>query len=482
MLNVKDFKKNTDGNVAMMFAVSTVMLLMGIGAAVDYSGMSRAKGELQSQVDAAVLAAAMVEIEKTNKGRGKGADKKEEKIRKDVAYHVIEANGFDLSASQPDFRLGSDRVTLKAEVEYQPTFGGILGVNSMKLSAVSVSGLPGNESVDIALVMDNTGSMGAEGKMDALKEGAVALIEAVEDSGSETKIGLVPFSRYVRVDESLSGKSWLDVPAPYDTDRLVQQATHTGGTCNLISGVRLTDGVEIPVEFEECLNQTTTYEDVPSKVESFWEGCVGTRDEPLSEQDGSYVTRIPALLNVIPHEVSGLNRDTQAWCPAKIMPLTTDYEALKQHVRSLWSTDSTYIPSGLIWGKRVLSPGEPFDNAEAGDKRQVMVLMTDGENTTEIKDGSAEFDKAPPYISNADLGDGATKANQATSRLCESLKSSGVEIYTIAFKVNDPATKKLLRNCASEPSKAFTSDSNQGLVSDFKEISNSLKADVRLMR
>jgi len=43
MLNFKKYRSETDGNVAMMFAVTTLMLLTGVGAAIDYSNMTRAK-------------------------------------------------------------------------------------------------------------------------------------------------------------------------------------------------------------------------------------------------------------------------------------------------------------------------------------------------------------------------------------------------------------------------------------------------------
>ena len=54
----KQFKKNTDGNVAMMFAGTALTLMIGIGAAVDFGSASNRQQDLQGMIDAATLAAA----------------------------------------------------------------------------------------------------------------------------------------------------------------------------------------------------------------------------------------------------------------------------------------------------------------------------------------------------------------------------------------------------------------------------------------
>ena len=487
MLKYKDFKTDTGGNVAMMFAATTLMLLTGIGAAIDYSNMTRTRTALQAQVDAAVLAAARIEIKPGNNGFGNavGNSKNDREIRLNAAHQVIEANGFDLSGIDPVLTLNTDTVELRAELDYKPFFAGILGVNTVRLTAEAESGLAGKELINIALVLDNTDSMGVNGKLDALKSGAIELVEAIEESGSGSKIGIVPFSRYVRVPDSAASESWLEVPAEYDTPRTSDEANYSGGTCHDVTKTRNRDGVEETYTSQECTGQTVTYQTEFSTVESRWEGCVGTRMTPFSEQDGSYVHKIPGLLNTVPKEVSGLTRDHRSYCPREIQALTDDYAALKNDINGLFATDNTYIPSGLIWGQRVLSPGLPFDNVQTdGAARQVIVLMTDGKNTTEIDEsaGAAAKYDAPPYINSVGSSDIADAANKATARLCASIKDADIEIYTIAFQVADPATQLLLKNCASSIDHAVIATSNAQLVAEFKTIANRLEADIRLIR
>ncbi len=482
MLNFKSYKSKTDGNVAMMFAISSLMLLTGVGAAVDYSSMSRARSGLQAQVDAGVLAAASVEVSRQDKITGRDRN-----TREDAANQVIEANGYDIERMSPVLVINEKSVVLTAGLDYKPFFGGILGIDTVRLSASAESGLAGAEPVEIVLVLDNTDSMSVEGKMQALEDGAINFVEAIEETDTETKIGIVPFARYVRLNDSVRTASWFDMPVEYDTPRTWQQATHTGGSCIRETRTRNRDGIREEYQTDVCTGQTTTYEERNSVIESRWEGCVGTRTPPYSERDDAYSNKIPGLLNRIPREVSGLSRDQNSNCPAEIVPLTDDYDLLKSEIRSLWTTDNTYLPTGLMWGQRVLSRGEPFDNVpEVGvpTKRQFMVFMTDGNNTTEIKLGAAAEANldAPPHIDSLGSDEPATNSNAATERMCNNIKAEGIGIFTIAFRVTDGPTQDLLRRCASSNKMALTADSNVALVGEFERLTAALAGDVRLMR
>lgn len=125
----KKYEADTDGNVAMMFAITTVMVLTGVGAAVDFSNMSRAKTALQAQVDAGVLAAALVDVSE---------DRNENQAyltREDAANKVIAANGFDANGLIPELIVNDRSIVLSAQIDYKPAFGGILGFDTIRLKA-----------------------------------------------------------------------------------------------------------------------------------------------------------------------------------------------------------------------------------------------------------------------------------------------------------------------------------------------------------
>ncbi len=480
---LRKFESDLSGNVAMMFSVSLVAIVSGVGVAMDYGQMSKAKSDLQNQVDAAVLAAVSVGLREEDGYDGTRAS--EERIRKAVALEVLKSNGYDVAANPPTINLTDDgTIYAKAELDYQLAFGGLLGADTKAITADSESGLGTGGPVQIALVLDNTLSMLSGGKMTALKTGAVNLTRAIEERGDGSEIAMVPFARYVRIPESLYTASWLELPQEFDTEITWQQATHVGGTCAIETQTRVRDGFEEEFETLVCRDQTTTYETMSRVVESRFEGCVGTRPTPLSELDGSYSNRVPGLLHHIPRQHTGFTYNVEAWCGREITPLTDDFDMLVGHINELYGTDQTYLPSGLLWGQAVLSPGAPFDNTKQ-DIRKVMVMMTDGRNSAQIAEGQGYEDAmvAPPYIRDSDNeGQHAPDANAATARMCQNIKDDGIEIFTIAFQVDDLETHNLLQACASDPSKAFIAESNDALIARFEHISGSLEGNARLMR
>jgi Mg-chelatase subunit ChlD len=105
----------------------------------------------------------------------------------------------------------------------------------------------------------------------------------------------------------------------------------------------------------------------------------------------------------------------------------------------------TYLPAGLIWGKRMLSPGEPFSASSTPGTRKFLILVTDGRNT-----------KSPTYP-NHDGSDG-TLADQLTRETCQNIAndaSNPIRVYTIAFEMNGLDTKTILQDCAARSGGQF---------------------------
>ena len=136
-------------------------------------------------------------------------------------------------------------------------------------------------------------------------------------------------------------------------------------------------------------------------------------------------------------------------------------------------TDSSI---GMVWALRMLDPNwsedwsgstvEPstFDDDTA---RKVIILLTDGSNgiggrTTPLTwspygDTSDTLDSALDQAEDTQNGksDGSSSnldndiLNIRTLRLCELAKSLNVDVYTIAFEVNDGSARDMLQNCAT---------------------------------
>jgi hypothetical protein len=191
-----------------------------------------------------------------------------------------------------------------------------------------------------------------------------------------------------------------------------------------------------------------------------WQGCIGARPPAYHDKIGDATSvRYPGFL----------------WgCGPAMLDLTTSKSDAKSAVDSLYPTGNTNIPSGLIWAWNMLTPEVPLTESAATAEltakggKKVMVLMTDGANSTSPYDNGS-------YGNHADTsyGDGSYTDN-LTAMLCEKIKSQGVTVYTVLFDVTDPGIESLLRNCASDPANSFVASNASELIAAFNNIGVSL--------
>ena len=474
MRNFKHYLKDTRGNFSVMIAVGMTALAIGTGAAVDAANMVKAKNELQSQLDIATLAAA-----------GTPISSHQELDYATLIYDVMVDNGYSKDNEKPQAVKNGAFLNAKVQMDYEGLFTDLFGGKTYQVSVLAQSTLPTVGPMELVLALDNTLSMSQGGKMGALKTGAGKIIDAVEKSNSGTLVGIVPFARYVSVGEA-SG-SWLDKPTEYDTDRTWQQATHECDSYSYEDKTEIRDGVEYTYEAEICNGRTTTYEPQSTIVESRFVGCVGTSERPNHLDPVSSNNRVMGLLNKQPYEATGLPWDTDSFCPLPIRPLDDDYYEIGKHINEMYPTDVTYIPLGLLWAERLLDRTIAYTQAPKDEaKQQVMILMSDGKNTSEIRDDTYYEDHlfSPPYIfyDYNDHNINVDSANADTSLLCERMKDKGIVIYTISFQVNDSNANRVLTDCASTPGHAYDAGDNDALIESFEKIGTSLSSNVRLTR
>lgn len=163
------------------------------------------------------------------------------------------------------------------------------------------------------------------------------------------------------------------------------------------------------------------------------------------------------------HKIPGLMNIS---CTSTLLPLNSNVSVLHAAIDGMVASGYTYIPAGLMWGWRTLSPPAPFSKSIKGGPdpvKQVLVLMTDGANT-----------KSPTYPEHN--GTNTSEANDLTSTICKNMKkpSVDIEIYTIAFQVTDATIKNILQTCASKPNFYYNASDNTQLVAAFDDIARSL--------
>ncbi len=453
----KKFQSDTRGNVALMFGVTAIPMMLAGGIAVDYANASMVKANIQAAVDNAALAA------------GYDTSMSDGDMLK-LVQKYLKANGAEDALKSLDEvkvkRIGSTGLKISAKGKVDTYLMRIIGNNTTDIGAETfIKNNYGN--LEVALVLDNTFSMSAAGKMTALKDAANTLVDKLHDNkgpAASLEISLVPFAQYVNIGLSRRNALWADVPADYDDPRSGgywhRPVTRTYN-CRMETRTRVRDGVSSTYQARVCdreygPKEWRTY----SYVKKYrWKGCVGSRNYPLNTQDRAPTSKIPGLLN----------RN----CSREITTLTSSKSTISNEIDNMSASgNQTYIPAGLMWGWRMLSSDVPLTDGVTKTKMKnenytkAIVLMTDGENTV-----------SPNYPDHR-TGNG-TDADKLTKEICQNIKNDGsgkekIRVYTVTFAVTDPTTKKMIRECATNDSYYFDASDSAALSAAFEQIGKSL--------
>ncbi len=452
---LKSLVTNTKGNTAVMFAVAALPLTLMAGGAVDMMQTYSVKSKLQKAVDAAALQAA-------------AARKLDDAGRKRAALASFADNfagdGTARIKTVQNIRITKDKVIFTARASVPTHFLKLASIGSIDIMAKAVIKRHYG-SMEVALVLDNTRSM-AGTKIATLKRAAKKLTGTLFKEGAKDKIhvSVVPYAQYVNVGKDKRGASWLNAPADktiYHPARCYMSWTYKAVNCHMSTCTSWNDGVSTTHACRKCdwVRDKQVRTCTPAWTQKVtWNGCVGSRRHPLNVTDSAPGKRIPGISGV--------------WCQRPILPLNTDKGAIDRELdRMSANVNGTYIPSGLIWGWRALSSAAPYtqgtdaNTARKKNVRKAIVLMTDGVNTCD-----------PDYTSGRHYcGQGKGKtANALTRELCGNIKKAGIHIYSVAFGVTDPATRKMLQSCASDGASYFDARDNSALLAAFKDIGKSL--------
>jgi len=443
---LRGFLRDKEGAIAILFATMMAALAMSVGAGLDYARALSVQKSMQMDLDAAILSGA--------------AQGSLDALTPDqITENYFGDNWSAKHNSGPvtlEIEATDEAITANANSNVPTTLMKLAGVNEIPVSARSKVGF-GGKPVEIALVLDNTGSMLGE-KLENLKSAANLLVQTAYGAASSqdfVKVALVPFSQYVNVGMDNRNASWIEVPLDSSSsEEVCGEVTPITGqsNCRTQTSTWMQDGVSQSSKYQVCDYDygPAEYQCSTQTTSNTWHGCVGSRDHPLNVKDEQYGTKVPGIMNVS--------------CASEIQPLTNNLDVLGSKIGSMSASGDTYIPAGLTWGWRLLSRNEPFSQgASANDgTRKMLVLMTDGANT-----------RSPSYPKH-DLADGEL-SDTLTLELCENIKAAGIEVFTVAFDVEDDNVLDKMKSCASDLTNFFDAESGDQLSSAFQKIGRSTR-------
>ena len=202
---LRDFISNRDGNVGMMFSLVLLPALVVVGAAVDYTQMTREVSAAQDSADTAVLHAAHEYYNNFFRGSAKDIG--------DLAssYH-LDSNGVidDYLVETVVAESTANSLTLKTTVSgiSQHSFMGLVGNSETPWTTTSYS-VVSIPQIEIMLVMDVSASMKGV-KLERLKQSLDTFIENVDPyrrGESHISITLLPYAETINFGPGAS--AWL---------------------------------------------------------------------------------------------------------------------------------------------------------------------------------------------------------------------------------------------------------------------------------
>lgn len=424
----------------MMFAVVVMVVFMGAGVVFDSFGMTKEYRKSQNLADMAALAAA-------TSGEQELAAL-QQIAEESIAFNVGSPNSYTVGVTITP----QNAIQVEVGKTYEMQFMGSFGHANKALTAMAEAPPKGEGKLNLAMVLDITASM--EGpKLTALQNASNELIDTFHTVGTPSSgnvmMSVVPFARYVRIPVANLGEPWLEVEPT---------AVHTWNHDLNDCGDNDDDGV---IDDPSCV---PNYEERSATMA--WSGCMGSRPAPWN-------TRAHYTLG---HRLQGFAGGGS--CYTEIQPLTTDMDAVRANISSLTAADKTYIPPGLMWGWRTLTPDAPLIEANTADKNErksALLLMTDGNNTRSHGGTNDSFNGV--FHWNSDQAD----ADATTAEICTKIKEDSIVIYTVAFEVTDPATLTMLQACATDSGKYFNAGDAIALERAFGTIGKEL-AEVRLSK
>jgi Flp pilus assembly protein TadG len=216
------FRANTDGNIAVTFAIALLPLLCFVGAAIDYTRASAARTAMQASLDSAVL---MV-----SKDLSSGTISTSQVNSATQKYFQGLYTNRDGHVDPTDVMATYTPATTTTAATVQASASGYINTDFMQIAGFPTMGFNttststwGTAKMRVALVLDNTGSMAQNNKIGALKTaaagtgGLIDQLSRLAQNPGDVYISIIPFAKVVNVGSQVSGGNidwtdWLNPP------------------------------------------------------------------------------------------------------------------------------------------------------------------------------------------------------------------------------------------------------------------------------
>jgi Flp pilus assembly protein TadG len=514
------------GNVAVIFALALVPVAGAVGAALDYNRASSDRARLADALDAGVLAV----------GSQDEMDDAEafDFVENWMTAHLDGVNDYTWRLESVD-QDGKGGITAVAKGSVPMTLARVLGFDEVPITVTSEA-VRSSGKIELALVLDNTGSMSRNDKIGKLRTAASDLVDTLVKAAKDPKdlkIALVPFSQTVKVGSTYKTADWLDTAGKSASakslflgqtvkrlDLFTKMGTSWGGcvesrnatyeSTDTTPDPNTPDTLYVPyfapdepdTQVKEGKGQNAKYVDAFNN-NYLKDGKVSTIKSTLNGLGLGSMTTLPdfrllegdAGTKYTGKPKTGKNDDNamgyqygpNSGCEiAPLMRLSADSGAVKKAIGKMTANGNTDITMGLAWGWNTISPNGPFkDGVKYHDEewQKYVVLMTDGFNQNEagnadnqsLYSGIGYIWQGRMGITSGDEDDRTAARDENLKAMCQTMKDQGVVIFTVRVEFTEK-TSGVLEACASDTKKFYEVANAADLGKAFKNIGESIQA------
>jgi len=323
------FRRDEGGNFAIMTAIVMAPLLLGGMAAIDAANLMRTRTNVQQALDAAALAV----------GRRFSSGDSEAAMQ-EYGQKYFAANLRVMNPADVQFRIvlptdgnTNRQVSAVADLTYNSLFGKLAGSltggsdwDGFKYEMVSDVRV--KNTVEVALVLDNSGSMNDYGtgsnkkRMDLLKSAAIQLVENMAGQATQVtrldkpvQFSVVPFAGSVNVGPQNEDATWMDKDGQSSIHYENFNMPTLGNSVNVgtnkdiknVNGAFKKIGIGWGAQNGDLFTRFSIYDDLKIYTSSYgtttksytsWKGCVEMRPGAYALSDATPTAAMPDTLFV----------------------------------------------------------------------------------------------------------------------------------------------------------------------------------------
>ncbi|MER9138108.1 pilus assembly protein [Mesorhizobium sp. M0830] len=465
---VGGFARDRGGNFAVLFGLSASVLALAAGFSVNISQLYNAKSSLQGVIDAAVTS--------TARDLTTGVIKEADANNSVKAFLDANDTAGILQAGQVVLdRLIVDKTAKTVQVDAHvdvALFFPIFGMSDARRVAASTTALYSDKTIEVAMMLDITGSMAKRGNVDkigdlkaAAKNAVQTMLRNQDPKNPRVRVAIVPYASGVN-----AGKLAENV---YAEKQGSSELPPVAGGSLLVAKT----GKNLLPSFSDYISIVGAAMPHPDNCATERKDKNGdadlSADGPDTVRADGNGKKYYALVNRDDHlGGGGMNR-----CPdAKVIPLTAESSALLDSIDDFRADGYTAGAIAIQWTYYMLSPqwrtainnaglGKGASDADPKKIAKVAILITDGQFNTAFAGVGGS------YNSQGNLARGNAET------LCGNMKNDGIEIFTIGFDLNDKDMSATERDQAKAVLKGCSSKDTSTAKRHFFDVSTGVELD-----